>query len=378
MRYSESLIRLVNSWTAQTTENKDPFVSTHNVWTDLAIEATEVIQAAEKQEIPGANIEVIDGKYAKVTRTGILTPQATRILGKMPGHYSTIEAPQMRQRNRDLQEEVSQLFATEIGRFLKKIGPDAPVLIVGLGNWNATPDAIGPRVVHHLLITRHLHQHVPQELVGGLRPVCAIAPGVMGTTGIETGEIVLGIVKQIKPALVIAVDALASRSVDRVCTTIQISDTGINPGAGIGNRRLGITPESLGIPVIAVGIPTVVQATTLVNDALRIIEGDQTEPAPPPKVRFGPMHFSDQQQTPEPESPEEEKPINRLAALSQLGPAEKNQIIAELLHPFLGSLIMTPKEIDVFIDDMAQVVAGGLNAALHSSIHLDEVLKYLN
>ncbi|MBO8126160.1 MAG: GPR endopeptidase [Firmicutes bacterium] len=383
MQHSDKNIRLLNSWIFEPPQEEDPFYETYSVRTDLALEATEVVKAARKEEIPGANVEVIDGEYAKVTRMGILTVQAAKALGKMPGHYSTIEAPQMRTRNRDLQEEVSQLLAKEVERFLKRIGPDDPVLVVGLGNWNATPDAIGPRVVHHLLITRHLHKFAPPELAGGLRPVAAISPGVMGITGIETGEIVLGLVKQIKPAMVVAIDALASRSVERVCTTIQISDTGINPGAGIGNKRLGITPETLGVPVLAIGIPTVVHATTLVNDALRIIEGEnakgETNQAPPaPKTRFGKINLlgGGQNQATE-ESQEEPETVNRLAALSRMHPHQKSQVIHQLLDPFMGSLIMTPKEIDIFIEDMAEVVAGGLNAAFHPSVKLDEVLKYL-
>ncbi len=380
MKHSDRLVRLINSWIGENDEVTDPFEHAHSIRTDLALEATEVIKADRGQEIPGAKVEVIDGKYAKVTRMGILTAQAAKIVGKMPGHYSTIEAPQMRTRNRDLQEEVSQLFAKEIERFLHTIKQDDLVLVVGLGNWNATPDAIGPRVIHHLLVTRHLHKYAPPELSGGLRPVAAIAPGVMGTTGIETGEIVLGLVKQIKPAMVIAVDALASRSVERVCTTIQISNTGINPGAGVGNRRLSITPETLGVPVLAVGVPTVVHATTLVNDALRLIEGDQygTQEAKRPKTTFGRINvLGNSEPTGESEPAQPESKLNRLAALSELPPLQKQQIVQELLAPFMGSLIMTPKEIDVFIEDMAEVVAGGLNAALHPGIELADILKYL-
>ncbi len=381
MKHSDRLVRLVNSWIGKTDETMDPFYNAYSVRTDLALEATEVFKTDRDQEIPGANVEVIDGKYAKVTRMGILTAQAAKMVGKMPGHYSTIEAPQMRSRNRDLQEEVSQLFAKEIERFLHTIKQDDLVLVVGLGNWNATPDAIGPRVIHHLLVTRHLHKYAPPELSGGLRPVAAISPGVMGTTGVETGEIVLGLVKQIKPAMVIAVDALASRSVERVCTTIQISNTGINPGAGVGNRRLSITPETLGVPVLAVGVPTVVHATTLVNDAIRMIEGDQygTQEVKRPKTTFGRINVLGTGEPPpnESEQPNQQGPVNRLAALSELPPMQKQQILQELLAPFLGSLIMTPKEIDVFIEDMAEVVAGGLNAALHPGIELDEILKYL-
>lgn len=266
----------------------DPLFDQYNVRTDLALEATEVVRSRTGQDIPGAQIEEEEGEYAKVTRMSVYSIQAAQTLGKMPGHYCTIESPGLRDRDRILQEEVSQIFAKEIQRFLTRIAPESLVMVVGLGNWNATPDALGPKVVDQLLVTRHLFAMSPPELRQGLRPVCAIAPGVLGITGIETAEIVFSLVKHVHPAMVIAVDALASRSTDRLCATIQISDSGVHPGSGVGNRRIGITPESLGVPVLAVGVPTVVHAVTLVSDALDLLDEAQAQAAPTPSPAASP------------------------------------------------------------------------------------------
>lgn len=380
----------------------DPLFDRYNVRTDLALEATEVVRSRTGQEIPGAQIEEEESEYAKVTRMSIYSAQAARTIGKMPGHYCTIESPGLRDRDRVLQEEVSQIFAKEVGRFLTRIPPEALVLVVGLGNWNATPDALGPKVVNQLLVTRHLFSMSPPELRQGLRPVSAIAPGVLGLTGVETAEIVFSLVKQIRPAMVIAIDALASRSTDRLCATIQISDSGVHPGSGIGNRRIGITPESLGVPVLAVGVPTVVHAVTIVSDALEIIRSHVaaapgTAPAPAPTAQSqpaapgqeaGPFAGIGQFLTGSPGEAQEraESQTAQAEAMTSPGlsrPADQSiqdlspQELAELLGPETGGLIITPRQIDLFIDDVAKVLAGGLNAALHPEVELSDVLRYL-
>ncbi|MDI3280118.1 MAG: GPR endopeptidase [Bacillota bacterium] len=316
---------------------QDALFEHYSVRTDLAMEAVEVVRSQTGREVDGATVQVEEGPHAKITRMSILTAAASRQLGKMPGHYSTIEAPALRERSRDLKKEIAQLLAQELSRFLNRLKPQDTVLVVGLGNWNATPDALGPRVVRHLLVTRHLFaQPALAELRQGLRPVAALSPGVLGITGIETGEIVLGVVQKIRPAMVIAVDALAARETGRLCTTIQLADSGINPGSGLGNRRVGITPETLGVPVLAIGVPTVVHAVTIVSDALDLLQPAQAAPG-----------------------------------------QQKKALINELLSPHLGTLVVTPKEIDVFIEDVAQTVAGGLNTALHPGIGLEDALAYL-
>ena len=152
-----------------------------------------------------------------------------------------------------------------------KLEDSMTALVVGLGNWNVTPDALGPRVVSKLMVTRHLKELVPDSIDEGIRPVCAIAPGVLGITGIETYEIIKGIVEKIKPNLILCIDALASRKLERVNRTIQIGNTGISPGSGVGNKRMEISERTLGVPVIAVGVPTVVDAATMANDTIDLV-----------------------------------------------------------------------------------------------------------
>ena len=194
-------------------------------------------------------------------------------MGKMIGHYVTFEVPELRKQDTGLQDRVATKLAQEFAAFLDRIGigKDANVLIVGLGNWNVTPDALGPIVVENALVTRHFFELMPDQVAPGYRNVSAIAPGVLGITGIESSDVVQGIVERAKPDVVIAIDALASKALERVNTTIQIADTGIHPGSGIGNKRRGLTKEILGVPVIAIGVPTVVYASTIVNNTIDLM-----------------------------------------------------------------------------------------------------------
>jgi spore protease len=341
--------------------------SRYGVQTDLAVEARELIVHKEgPPEIPGVEVETVKTEVSFITRINITTDDGARIMEKMPGRYSTLEVPGMRERDRDVQEKISQDLAGELGKFIKDIGPEALVLVVGLGNWNATPDALGPKVAGNLMVTRHLYEMTPPEVRGGLRPVAALSPGVLGLTGIETGEIIRALVAQIEPSMVICVDALASRSVKRLCTTIQIADTGINPGSGVGNRRLAINQETLGCPVLAVGVPTVIHASTIVSDAMELVQDPTRAQGPaiadelPKKTEFNidPQAIIKGGVSPEPQQ-------------------DHRQLVHSMLEPYMGNMIVTPKEIDVLIDDVAEIVAGGLNGALHPSLDLDRVFDYL-
>ena len=318
-----------------------------SIRTDLALEAHSALRGEANVEVPGVRVDEERVGEATVTRVVIMTREAERLMGKMAGRYVTIEAPGLRRRNRDLQEEISEVLSRELIR-MTGLAPQQEVLVVGLGNWNATPDALGPRVIGNLLVTRHLGNYVPMELKGQLRPVAAMAPGVLGLTGIETGEIIKGVVDRIRPDAVICVDALAARSLDRIATTIQIADTGINPGSGVGNRRAGITEQSLGIPVFAIGVPTVVHASTIANDTLELLV-DQLR---------GRNQFYEM--------------------ISQMDGQDKRALIDEVLSPSVGDLVVTPKEIDVLITDMARVIAGGINSALHPGIGPEEITRYLS
>lgn len=269
------------------------------------------------------------------------------------GIYTTLEIPQIRERGEDFKEDVAQELAKELDTIIHgKISKDATTLVVGLGNRNITPDALGPKVISRLMVTRHLLEHMPDMVDQEITPVCAISPGVLGITGIETSEIIRGVVDKVKPDMVIAIDALASRKMERVNTTIQITNTGINPGSGVGNKRKALNEETLGIPVIAVGIPTVVDATTIANDTIDLILDEMIKQATQGKEFYNML-----------------KEINR---------QEKHMLIREVLHPYVGDLMVTPKEVDLIIDDISLVVANGMNIALHPGIHLENVNKYVN
>jgi spore protease len=301
------------------------------------------------EKIPGLNVEMKEESGVTITSLQITTEHAAQTLGKPVGHYLTIETPQLRDKDSDLQNRISTLFAQYFAQYLHNVGisNQAKVLIVGLGNWNVTPDALGPMVVENVLVTRHYFELMPDQVEPGYRQVSAIAPGVLGITGIETSEIVRGIVDKSKPDVVIAIDALASKALERVNTTIQIANTGIHPGSGIGNKRKGLTEQELGIPVIAIGVPTVVYASTIVNSTIEMLL----------------RNF--EQQT--------EHTGAILGLLSSLTETERLEMVKEVLDPLGHNLLVTPKEIDQFIEDMAHLIATGLNAALHEAVHQQNV-----
>lgn len=321
-----------------------------NLRTDLAVESREIYRESNNQESPGVDIETEEGKEYKVTRIKILDDIGEKNLGKPKGTYITIEVPRLNKADQDLKDEISQLVAKEI-KGIGKNKESTKTLIVGLGNWNVTPDALGPKVVDRILVTRQFFIAYKKETDETVANVSAISPGVMGLTGIETGEIVKGIVEKTNPDLVIAIDALASRKMNRVSTTIQISDTGINPGSGLGNKRIGLTEEYLGVPVIAIGIPTVVDAATMINDTMDLILGSMKE-----QTNVGTEFYS---------------------LLEEISSEEKYNLIKEVLEPYMPNVFVAPKEIDLIIDDLSIIVANGLNMALHPGIDLKDVNRYI-
>ena len=201
---------------------------------------------------------------------------------------------------------------------------DQTVFLVGLGNWRATPDSLGPKFIEYSPITRHYHQYAPQALVEGMRPTCGIAPGVLGITGLETFEVIKGVVDSVKPALLVVVDALAAQNVERIGTTIQMSNTGIQPGSGIGNARHAITQEGLGVPVIAIGCPTIVNAAIIADQAVRRYCLD-----------YG-LTYDD---------------------------LRSRNSIQEIVSFYGGSLGVTPKEIDEIIENSARIIAMGVGSS---------------
>lgn len=226
--------------------------------TDLAIESDILQQEETRSDIDGVKIIIESGLREDITVTWVKIENevGSKTMGKPIGNYITIESEIMKENSTKLHEDIIKIMSNKLIQ-LKNLDKNTSILIVGLGNWNITPDALGPKVVSKVLVTRHLLQNLPEEIDKSVRMVSAISTGVMGLTGIETSEIVKGIVKNVKPDLVIAIDALAARKTSRINTTIQISDTGISPGSGVGNTRMALNEETLGVPVIAIGVPTV-------------------------------------------------------------------------------------------------------------------------
>jgi len=364
-------------------------LSKYSVRTDLALEAHEMAieerleQKSQTQPtlegviIQDRDIDGIKISYVEVTEEG------ARSIGKKPGTYLTIEAQGIRERDTELQKRVEAVFAKEFASFLKKlnIADDASCLIVGLGNANVTPDALGPLVTENLLITRHLFQLQPESVDEGFRSVSAVAPGVMGMTGIETSDIIRGIVEKAKPDFVVAIDALAARSIERVNATIQISDTGIHPGSGVGNKRKELSEETLGIPVIAIGVPTVVDAVSITSDTIDFMLkhfGREMKEGGRPSNALAPAGFSfgERKVLTDTDMPNEEHRTTFLGVIGNLSEEEKRKFIHEVLAPLGHNLMVTPKEIDMFIEDMANLIASGLNAALHNEIDQYNVGAY--
>ena len=233
-------------------------------------------------------------------------------------------------------QKTSEVLTDELKKIVEMhVNNQEDILIVGLGNIYVTPDALGPKVINEIDVTRHIIKYLPQYVDEGTRPVSAISPGVLGTTGIETVEILKGIVENIHPKLLIVIDALASRSIERISSTIQISDTGIVPGAGVGNTREEISENSLGIPVVSIGIPTVVELATLVSDGIDI--------------------FIDRLQ----EKAESNEYLNKLQQ------NDKYEEVKEALNVGDYNMIVTPKEIDDLIENMKDIVARGINFAVN-------------
>ncbi len=236
------------------------------VRTDLAVEAREMAQQAEKTtKLPGVRARDEERGGVHITRVEILSRRGEQALGKPRGSYVTLEFSALRRRERGAEAAAARVLCEEL-RALSGLKPLQSVLVACLGNPQVTPDAIGPMTARQLLITRHLVRALPEHF-GALRQVSAVEPGVLGTTGVESAELVAAAVQAARPDAVLAVDALASRSLERLFTAVQLSDTGIVPGSGVGNSRQELSQKTLGVPVFALGVPTVVDASTLVEEA---------------------------------------------------------------------------------------------------------------
>lgn len=319
--------------------------------TDLAIEAREMAKekSREEKEPDGVEVETIEEEQYDLTRVKILNETGSRMMGKPVGSYITIESRSLKENDIFSHETIIKVLAQEL-RELARLEEGDTVLVAGLGNWNITPDALGPKVVSKVLVTRHLENSLPEEILRTVRPVAAVSPGVMGITGIETGEIIKGIVEKMGPKLLIAIDALAARKTGRINAAIQLSDTGLAPGAGVGNQRKMLSEETLGIPVIAIGVPTVVDAATLVNDTMDRMLEEMTNHA------------------------EKNTPFYEM--LRSMEGEEKYGLIRELLDPYAENMFVTPKEVDAVIDRLSGVIANAVNLALHPGITMEDLQQF--
>lgn len=296
--------------------------------TDLALEEKERFEGTDV-EVSGVSLEKrksLAGTF-QVTMVKILDEHGASVMRKPRGTYVTLENCFIDECHPDLYEDMIHEISVQIRQMMKEFQRQDgrskdKILIAGLGNRNATPDALGPVTVEDILIGKHL---------------CAVAPGVMGQTGCETSDYIRGIVKEIQADLIIAVDALAARNTRRLNTTVQISDTGIHPGSGVGNHRQAITRESMGVPVIAIGVPTVVEAATIVNDVL-----DNLVQA---------LEMSDNV-----------KGLSQV--MNEFSEMEKRQLVRELMDVQTRDLYVTPKDIDETIGILGKIISEGINDAL--------------
>ena len=301
---------------------------TKNIRTDLAMEAHEALRedAGDSKEINGVRSREYEKDGCHITNVEVLTEEGEKALGKPRGRYITLELHNLVNREYDAFTRAVSAISDEI----KSLFPEnfhGPVLLAGLGNRHITPDSIGPKTVDYTMVTRHLVRRKP-ETFGNFREVAAIAPGVLGLTGMETGEIIEALCGMIRPSMLLVVDALASRKLSRLCTTVQITDTGIVPGSGVGNSRNAIDQNKMGIPVIAMGVPTVVDAATLAADILE----------------------------------ESGAKLERFSGIEGR----------------FGQVIVTPKEIDSQVSDIAKAMGYGINHALHEGITVEDIDMFLS
>ncbi len=309
--------------------------------TDLALEEQERFQG-DGGEIRGVELHEWERKQEGIHLTEVIikNKEGAQAMGKPVGRYVTLEAPGLAEKDDDFHKEVTKVLAEQILELLKLHRvDDKPILVVGLGNPEATPDALGPKVLEHLQVTRQLSLEYGKEFCEkhGYPILSGLTPGVMAQTGMETSEIIGGVIKETRPGAVIVVDALAARSVQRLGVTIQLSDTGIHPGSGVGNHRNGLTEESLGIPVLAIGIPTVVGAAAIVHDTVEAMV----------------------------EALKRESSTENLGTyMEEMSSEEQYALIRELLEPKFGPMYVTPHNIDERVEMLSFTVSEAIHEAL--------------
>ena len=304
--------------------------------TDMADERRDIYKKANnlENEINGIKCELEEKPEIKITRVQISNEEGKMALNKEIGNYVTIDIKKINNISDIQKEAIISAFSIELQNICKNFIKDGDdVLVFGLGNKNLVADALGSKVIDNIKVTRHINKFFPERFSGNSRSVSAISPGVMGLTGIETIEIVKGIVQNINPKLIIAIDSLASKNMERINKSIQISDTGIVPGSGVKNSQKGLNEANIGIPVIAVGVPTVIESSIIINDAINL--------------------FIDKL-----------KKSNKSKYFDELKNQDNYEKIKESLNPKNLNLIVTPKEIDELVQEMASIISTGINNTL--------------
>lgn len=309
----------------------------YNFRTDMADERKDIYKKANNLEnIPG--IETSESTVNDNIKTNIVkitNEQGEQAIGKPIGTYVTVDIKNLKLATDEDIQKASDVVKDELKKIIDAhCESQDEILVVGLGNQFVTPDSLGPKVVSEIEVTKHFIKYTPQYVVEGTRSVCAIAPGVLGTTGIETSEIIRGIVDKVQPKMLIVIDSLASKSIERISSTVQISDTGIVPGGGVGNAREELSEKSIGIPVIAIGVPMVVESAVLVNDCLDLFIGKLQNEAKSNDY------------------------------LNELKEKDNYEEIKESLNPTGYNMIVTPKEIDDLIENMKDIVSTAINSAV--------------
>lgn len=334
-----------NNSSQKAAAGKKKNVPTFEIRTDLALEVQESFPG-DGGEIKGVSLREWHHRssHIKLTEVSIMNEQGAKAMGKPVGTYLTLDVPQMTDQDDGYHKEVSLELSKQLSSLFEKLsekGCKAEILVVGLGNMQVTPDSLGPRVVENLQMTRHLQEEYGKEFMEEKKlPVLSgIVPGVMAQTGMETAEIIKGIVEETKPDIVLAIDALAARSVRRLTTTIQLTDTGIHPGSGVGNHRSSLTKETLGVPVVALGVPMVVGAAAIVHDTVEsmidvLSVKDST-------AEYGKY-------------------------IEKLDPESQYQLIRELLEPEFGPLYVTPQDIDERVRQLSFTISEAIHKALYS------------
>ena len=329
-------------------------LSKYQLRTDLAIESIKDIKNISK-EIVEENI--------KITNV-VVDDKVSKIINKKKGNYITIEFDDIT--DSDNFEKVKKIFIRELNKLLNllKINPKASCLIVGLGNSKSTPDSLGPLAINNIIVTNHLYEL--EQLDENYRRVSVLVPGVMGQTGLETSDVIASIVSKFKPDFMIIIDALASQSIERVNKTIQITDTGIHPGSGIGNSRKEISYETLNIPCIAIGIPTVVDAITIVSDTINYMHKHYTYSKlninnPLNKLMVGnPNYLKEKIET------NKKDKETLLGIVGTLKEDEIRQLLFEVLSPIGYNMMVTPKEVDFLVERLSYLIGNGINETLHN------------